>query len=55
MTLTIEGNNSECISALFNYLTDKNINRRKDVENEYTPLHEAVLLNKNEAIKELLK
>ncbi|MFP3022933.1 MAG: ankyrin repeat domain-containing protein [Wolbachia sp.] len=55
ITLTIEGNNSECISALFNYLTDKNINRRKDVESEYTPLHEAVLLNKNEAIKELLK
>ncbi|WP_353279616.1 ankyrin repeat domain-containing protein [Wolbachia endosymbiont (group B) of Xanthorhoe designata] len=55
ITLAIEGNNSECISALFNYLTDKNINRRKDVESEYTPLHEAVLLGKSEAIKELLK
>jgi len=55
ITLAIEGNNSECISALFNYLIRENINRRKDVKNEYTPLHEAVLLNKNEAIKELLK
>ncbi|WP_419214526.1 ankyrin repeat domain-containing protein [Wolbachia endosymbiont of Rhagoletis cingulata] len=55
ITLTIEGNNSECISALFNYLTRENINRRKDVESEYTPLHEAVLLGKNEAVKELLK
>lgn len=55
ITLTIEGNNSECISALFNYLTRENINRRKDVKSEYTPLHEAVLLGKNEAVKELLK
>lgn len=55
ITLAIEGNNSECVSALFNYLTHENINRRKDVESEYTPLHEAVLLGKNEAIKELLK
>lgn len=55
ITLAIESNNSKCISVLFNYLTRENINRRKDVENEYTPLHEAVLLNKNEAIKELLK
>ncbi|MGL9758105.1 MAG: ankyrin repeat domain-containing protein [Wolbachia sp.] len=55
ITLAIEGNNSECISALLNYLADKNINREKDVESGYTPLHEAVLLDKNEAIKELLK
>lgn len=55
ITLAIGGNNSECISALFNYLTCENINRRKDVESEYTPLHEAVLLGKNEAIKELLR
>ncbi|OAB82150.1 hypothetical protein WSTR_02325 [Wolbachia endosymbiont of Laodelphax striatellus] len=55
ITLAIESNNSKCISVLFNYLTRENINRRKDVENEYTPLHEAVLLNKNEVIEELLK
>ncbi len=55
ITLAIEGNNSECLSALFDYLTRENINRRKDVESEYTPLHEAVLLRKNEAIKKLLK
>ncbi|MGL9725576.1 MAG: ankyrin repeat domain-containing protein [Wolbachia sp.] len=55
MTLAIESNNSQCISALFKYLTYENINREKDVESGCTPLHEAVLLGKNEAIKELLK
>ncbi|WP_416603503.1 ankyrin repeat domain-containing protein [Wolbachia endosymbiont of Nasonia vitripennis] len=55
ITLAIEGNNSKCVSVLFDYLTREHINRRKDVESEYTPLHEAVLLGKNEVIKELLK
>ncbi|RDD35711.1 Ankyrin repeats (3 copies) [Wolbachia endosymbiont of Cylisticus convexus] len=55
ITLAIEGNNSECLSALFKYLTYESINREKDVESSYTPLHEAVLLGKNEAIKELIK
>ncbi|WP_265024303.1 ankyrin repeat domain-containing protein [Wolbachia endosymbiont (group A) of Epagoge grotiana] len=55
ITLAIEGNDPECISALFKYLTYENINRRKDVKSDYTPLHEAVRSRSSNAISALLK
>ncbi|MCX3064433.1 ankyrin repeat domain-containing protein [Wolbachia endosymbiont of Drosophila pseudotakahashii] len=55
ITLAIEGNDPECISALFKYLIYENINRRKDVKSDYTPLHEAVRSRSSNAISALLK
>ncbi|WP_341811473.1 ankyrin repeat domain-containing protein [Wolbachia endosymbiont (group A) of Oxytorus armatus] len=55
ITLAIEGNDPECISALFKYLTYENINRRKDVKSDYTPLHEAVRSRSSNAISALLE
>lgn len=55
ITLVIEGNNPECISAVFKYLTRKDINRRKDIESGCTLLHEAVRLKSSNAVRELLK
>lgn len=55
ITLVIEGNNPECISAAFKYLTREDINRRKDIKSGYTPLHEAVRLKSSNAIEKLLE
>ncbi|MGL9758633.1 MAG: ankyrin repeat domain-containing protein [Wolbachia sp.] len=55
ITLVIEGNNPECISAVFKYLTREDINRRKDIKSGYTPLHEAVRSKSSNAVSTLLK
>lgn len=53
ITLVIQSNDEECISTAFEYLTPEDFNRKG--ERGYTPLHEAVRLKSNNAVKKLLE
>ncbi|KAG8174016.1 hypothetical protein JTE90_024162 [Oedothorax gibbosus] len=53
ITLLIEGDNPECISAVFKYLIRENFNRKN--EEGYAPLHEAMRLKSSNAVEKLLE
>lgn len=53
ITLLIEGDNPECISAVFKYLIRENFNRKN--EEGYAPLHEAMRFRSTNAVSMLLE